>query len=71
MTTKKEITLEECFMNKAVTPTFGKTVYNKLQKAGVKYLTTLTLDQVLAIPGIGRQAALLIMDVACDLAGKK
>lgn len=71
MATKKEITLEERFMMNATTPTAGKTVYNKLVKANVKDFTKLSLEQILAIPGMGRQAARLVMEVACDLAGKK
>lgn len=71
MATKKEITLEERFMQNAVTPTVGKTVYNKLVKAKVDNFMHMSLEQLLAIPGIGRSAAILIMDVACDLAGKK
>ena len=34
-------------------------------------LLDLTFDELLRIPGIGRKAALLIMQVACDLYGKK
>lgn len=72
MATKKEISIEERFVNRAVTPSFGKTVFGKLVKAEEDgTFMYCTLDQLLAIPGIGRQAALLIMDVACDLAGKK
>ena len=74
MATKKELTLEERFMMNAATPTAGKTVYNKLLKANVihnKDFMSLSFKELLAIPGIGRQAALLVMEVACDLAGKK
>jgi len=71
MTPKKPLTLEERFMKEAVTPAVGKTVYNKLVKAKVDNFMHMSLEQLLAIPGIGRQAAILIMCVACDLAGKR
>lgn len=34
-------------------------------------ILTCTIEDLLAIKGIGRKSALLIMEVACDLVGKK
>lgn len=74
MATKKELTLLERFEMKAATLSGGKAVFNKLVKANVIHnedFMSLSFKELLAIPGIGRHAALLVMEVACDLAGKK
>lgn len=36
-----------------------------------KYILDLSMGELLEIKGIGRKAALLVMEVAADLAGKK
>lgn len=36
-----------------------------------KYILDLSMRELLSIKGIGRKAALLVMEVAADLAGKR
>ncbi len=68
MAEKKELTLEERYLKYASSKSEAKRVMKLME--GHSLLDT-TLDELLRIPGIGRKAALLIMQVACDLHGKK
>lgn len=69
MTTKKETpTLLERFEKHAPNKSAAKRIYNLT--AG-KDICNMTLNELLAIKGLGRAAALIVMEVACDLAGKK
>lgn len=68
MTNKKELTLLERFEQHAATPSVAKRVYNLVQNVDI---LNASAAELLAIPGMGRAAALMVMEVACDLAGKK
>ena len=68
MAEKKELTLEERYLKYASSKFEAKRVMKLME--GHSLLDT-TLDELLHIPGVGRKAALLIMQVACDLSGKK
>ena len=68
MAEKKELTLEERYLKYASSKSEAKRVMKLME--GHALLDT-TLDELLHIPGIGRKAALLIMQVGCDLYGKK
>jgi len=68
MTEKKEMTLEERYLKYASSKSEAKRVMKLME--GHSLLGT-TLDELLHIPGMGRKTALLIMQVACDLYGKK
>ena len=60
------------FAEKAPRGNFGVKVYNALVKeGGTNFLMGMTLDQILAVPGVGRRGALIAVEVAADLAGKK
>ncbi len=60
------------FAEKAPRGDFGIKVYNLLEKAGgTNFLMGMTLDEILAVPGVGRRGALIALEVAADLAGKK
>ena len=67
-TGKKEINLLELFEKHAATKTEAKRVYGLVEKYD---LMALDMNNLLAIKGMGRKAALLVMEVACDLKGKK
>lgn len=50
------------------------TLFNKLIRAGIdtpEKLMALTLNDLTQIKGIGRTSAIQLMDIACDIAGKK
>ena len=64
---KKEINLLELF-EKHATKTEAKRVYGLIEKYD---MMALDVNNLLAIKGMGRKAALLVMEVACDLKGKK
>ena len=68
MADKKELTLEDRFLKYAASKSEVKRVMTLVKDYS---LLDLTFDELLRIPGIGRKAALLIMQVACDLYGKK
>lgn len=68
MADKKELTLEDRFLKYAASKSEAKRVMTLIKDHP---LLDMTLDELLRIPGIGRKAALLIMQVACDLYGKK
>lgn len=60
------------FAAKAPRGNYGVKVYNALVKeGGTNFLMGMTLDQILAVPGVGRRGALIAVEVAADLAGKK
>ena len=59
----------ELFLKHAKTKAEATRVYSLLP--GDVDILACTIEDLLAIKGIGRKSALLIMEVACDLAGKK
>lgn len=60
------------FAARAPRGNFGIKVYNLLEKAGgTNFLMGMTLDEIVAVPGVGRRGALIAVEVAADLAGKK
>lgn len=64
--------IEGLFVQKAPRGNFGKKVYKLLvENCGTDFLMGVTLDKLLSIPGLGRKGALLAVEVAADLAGKK
>ena len=68
MSTKVEPTLEERIAKYAATPADAKRLCKLLRGKG---FMDLSLEQLLMIPGLGRKGALVIMQVACDIKGKK
>lgn len=64
---KTEITLQDRF-EKYCTPLNAKTI---LKLIDGKDIMKLKLSDLLAIPGMGRNRAMVVMSVACDIAGKK
>ena len=72
MATKIQPNVEELFSEKAPRGNYGKKVYNLLKKElGDKSFTKLTVEELLNVKGLGRKGALLAIEVAADLAGKK
>jgi len=65
---KKELTLLERFEKYAATKSEAKRIYNLVD--GQPFME-MTIMDLLAVKGMGRKGALLVMEVACDLAGKK
>lgn len=73
MATKKEKTLREYLEARLDAQSVG-TLLNKLSRAGVdtpEKLVKLPVNELLAIKGIGRSSAVMLMDIACDIVGKK
>jgi len=68
MATKIEPTLLERFEKHASSKTFAKKVYNLVEG---KDICNMSISKILAIPGMGRKAALLVAEVVCDLNGVK
>lgn len=68
MAEKKELTMEERYLKYASSKSEAKRVMKLMEGHA---LLDMTLNELLQIPGIGRKAALLVMQVACDLNGKK
>lgn len=68
MAEKKELTLEERYLKYASSKSEAKRVMKLMEGHA---LLDMTLNELLQIPGFGRKAALLVMQVACDLNGKK
>lgn len=68
MATKKELTLLERFEKHASTKAFAKKVYKLVAATD---FCSMSVNQLLTIPGMGRKAALLVVEVACDLNGVK
>lgn len=74
MATKKEKTILEQLESLEYDPSTAGALVNKLMKAGIdtpEKLMKLTLNDLLMIKGIGRGSAIALMDVACNIAGKK
>ena len=67
-TEKKELTLLERFEKHAPTKSVAKRVYNLVKDQDVMYMT---IEQLLTLKGMGRQALLLVVEVASDLMNKK
>ena len=63
-----ENTLLELFEKHAASKTEAKRVYNLVKNTE---LVNWRLEDLLSLKGMGRQGALLCMQVACDLMGKK
>lgn len=68
MAEKKELTLEDRFLKYASSKSEAKRVMKLMDGHAI---LDMTLNELLQIPGMGRKAALLVMQVACDLYGKK
>lgn len=67
-TEKKELSLLERFEKHAPTKSVAKRVYNLVKD---QPFMEMTLAQLLALKGMGRQALLLVVEVASDLMNKK
>jgi len=66
----KEPDLEALFVKHASTPQVGKKIYKTLSAhGGREFLMGLSLDDLTKL--VGRKGAILAVEVACDLAGKK
>ena len=61
-------TLYQLFLKHAKTKSEARRVYNLVKNTE---LTIWELGDLLSLKGMGRQGALLSMEVACDLVGKK
>lgn len=68
MAKKTELTLAERFEKYASSKAEAVRVCSLVKDHAI---LDASLDELLSIPGVGRKAALLIMQVACDLKGKK
>lgn len=66
---KKELTLE--MFEKYTDSISAKQLWNLLFVKNSVCLESTSLTDLLAIPGMGRQRALIVMQVSCDIAGKK
>lgn len=66
-TEKVVVDVEALFVEKAPRGNFGKKVFKLLPEN----FMAMTLEDLLKVPGLGRKGAMLAMEVACDLAGKK
>lgn len=74
MATKKEKTILEQLESLGYDPSTAGALVKKLEKVGIvkpERLMNLTLNDLLMIKGIGRGSAIALMDVACNIAGKK
>ena len=65
---KKELTLLERFELHASTKSEAKRVYGLIEDYAIMGMN---FSDLMAIKGMGRKGALLVMEVVCDLAGKK
>lgn len=65
---KKELTLLERFELHAATKSEAKRVYGLIENYAIMGMN---FSDLMAIKGMGRKGALLVMEVVCDLAGKK
>ena len=61
-------TLYQLFLKHAPTKSEARRVYNLVKNTE---LTIWEIGDLLSLKGMGRQGALLCMEVACDLVGKK
>lgn len=68
MAEKKQLTLEERFEKNAASKAEAKRLCKLMENYAI---LDITLDQLLSIPGMGRKGALVVMQVACDIKGKK
>ena len=74
MATKKEKTILEQLESLEYDASTAGALVKKLEKSGIdtpEKLMKLTLNDLLQIKGIGRGSALALMEVACNIAGKK
>ena len=74
MAANKKPSIKELVEKYSATPTSAKVLYNKMVKSGIdnqRSLLDLTVDEIVYNFGFGRASALTIMNVVCDLAGKK
>ena len=63
-----EISLFELFLKHAATKSEARRVFNLVKNTE---LVNWRIEDLLSLKGMGRQGALLCMQVACDLVGKK
>lgn len=63
----RKIPMIERFEKHAATKSEARRVYNLVYDQD---FMSMTLEQLLYLKGMGRRAALLVMEVAADLAGK-
>ena len=63
-----EETLLQLFEKYAATPQEAKRVFSLVKNTELDFWE---IGELLALKGMGRKSALLVMEVACDLAGKK
>ena len=68
MATASELTLVERFEKHAASKSEATRVYSRVKDYAIM---DLTLNELLSIPGIGRKAAILVLEVAADLKNKK
>ena len=71
---KKELNIQELIEKYSATPSVAKTIWNKLEKFGVtdkKALMDLTVNELVCGFGFGRASLEVMIQVLCDLAGKK
>ena len=61
-------TLLELFEKHAASANEAKRVYRLVEGHD---LLSMSLEELLSLKGVGRKAALLIIEVVCDLKGKK
>lgn len=61
-------TMLDRFKQHTKTPIFAVKVHNLVEG---KDICAMTFEELLSIHGMGRKGALLCMEVACDLMGKK
>ena len=74
MAVKKSKTLLEWIDGQVVDPSAAGALNNKLLKSGIdtpEKLMKLGINELLQIKGIGRGSAITLIQVACDIAGKK
>ena len=74
MAVNKKPTVEELVAKYSATPTSAKVLYNKLVKYNLtekRALLDLTVDEIVYNFGFGRASVITLMNVICDLAGKK
>ena len=68
MATKTQLTFVERLEKHGATKSVAAKIDSVLDGVDIMKIT---LADLLKIPGMGRKNALLVMEVACDLAGKK
>lgn len=61
----------ELFLEHAKSKAEATRVFSLLPDKYIKHILDLSMRELLSIKGIGRKAALLVMEVAADLAGKR